>query len=65
MAGGWTDIFKPPRKEQNQLAAGIIRWRKFDDDRRNGPKQAPGNKLNEKERHRILEVANRPAYRDL
>ncbi len=34
-------------------------------DGRMGPKQVPKNKLTEKERKRILEVANSPEYRDL
>jgi len=46
-------------------ARTITRWRKCDEDRRCGPEQAPGNKLSEKERHRILEVANSAVYRDL
>lgn len=46
-------------------ARTVIRWRKADDDRRYGPKQSPANKLGEKDRRRIVEVSNSPAYRDL
>lgn len=47
----------------------LQRWRSQGEgggeDRRHGPKHAPANKLSEKERRRILEVANQPEYRDL
>lgn len=46
-------------------ARTIIRWRKADDDLRCGPKKAPTNKFSEKERNRILEVANSADYRDM
>lgn len=35
------------------------------EDRRQGPNQAPANKLTPLERHRLLQVVNSPAYRDL
>jgi transposase InsO family protein len=45
----------------------VQRWRNLGvcDDRRNGPKTAPANKLSAEERKKVLEVANSPEYRDL
>jgi len=43
------------------------RWKALDggDDRRRGPKTRPGNRLSDEERQRVLEIANRPGFRDL
>jgi transposase InsO family protein len=48
-------------------ARTVQRWRRdgIGDDRRMGPKTAPGNKLTKAERERIVEVANSAAYREL
>jgi transposase InsO family protein len=46
----------------------LQRWRQHCDggeDRRRGPKTAPGNKLTAFERARVLEIANSAEYRDL
>ena len=46
----------------------IQRWREQGDggfDRRFGPKTPPPNKLSQAERKKVLDVANRPEYRDL
>jgi len=45
----------------------VERWRAQDtgDDQRQGPSTAPGNKLSEAERKRVLEVVNQPEYRNL
>jgi len=45
----------------------VERWRAqgIGDDRRRGPKTVPGNKLSKAERKQVLEVVNRPEYRDL
>jgi transposase len=45
----------------------IQRWREQGggEDRRDGPRQDPANKLKLAERQRLLEVANSPEYRDL
>lgn len=46
----------------------LERWRaqgSDGDDRRNGPKRSPKNKLSDKERKQVLEIANAPEYRDL
>jgi len=45
----------------------IIRWRQSygDTDRRNGPAARPANKLSEKERMQILDVANSTSFRDM
>jgi len=48
-------------------ARTIIRWRKQDggQDQRRGPLNPPANKLSQKERQQILDVANSAPYRDL
>jgi transposase InsO family protein len=48
-------------------ARTIIRWRLSKDckDKRKGSQKAPGNKLNDQERQKILKVANSHEYRDL
>ena len=48
-------------------ARTILRWRQSDigDDERKGPGSEPANKLNEKERMQIIEVANSASYRDM
>lgn len=45
----------------------LIRWCQQDggEDQRNGPSAAPANKLSEKERQQVLQVANSVAFRDL
>ncbi len=45
----------------------LERWRARGggEDRRRGPNTAPGNKLSEQERARVLEVVNSPKFRDL
>lgn len=45
----------------------LQRWRKQDigDDKRAGPKTAPGNKLTPQERQEVLSTLNSEAYRDL
>lgn len=45
----------------------LERWRANDigDDKRQGPKMTPGNKLSEAERELVLEVVNSPEYRSL
>ncbi len=45
----------------------VERWREQEvgDDRRQGPKTPPKNKLTEAERERVLETANSPEYRSL
>jgi putative transposase len=45
----------------------LQRWRGqgIGDDRRAGPKKAPGNKLSDVERRQLLAIANSPTYRDL
>lgn len=45
----------------------VERWHKGNggDDRRHGPKTQPKNQLSARERQRVLEVVNAPAYRDL
>lgn len=45
----------------------IIRWRSQGGgvDQRNGPRSTPANKLSQKEREQILDVANSPQFRDL
>jgi transposase InsO family protein len=45
----------------------IIRWRKNNggQDRRKGPLSEPPNKLDKQERQEIIDVANRPEYRDM
>lgn len=47
-------------------ARTIMRWRQDGGcDRRKGPKKEPANKLSEKERENLLEVANSVPFRDL
>ena len=48
-------------------ARTLIRWRASDaaEDKRNGPKQPPANKLNPHEREQIIAAATSPAFRDL
>ena len=48
-------------------ARTVQRWRRQGggEDRRQGPKTAPKNKLSARERARLLEVANAPGNRDL
>ncbi len=47
-------------------ARTVERWkRQGGDDRRNGPKTAPPNKLSAVEQRRILKVIDSPEYRDL
>lgn len=48
-------------------ARTLQRWRREGarDDLRAGPKSAPGNALTARERQQVLELANRPEYRDL
>lgn len=45
----------------------LQRWKKqgVGEDRRAGPKAAPGNKLSAEERARLLQIANSEVYRDL
>mgnify|MGYP001814690833 CR=1 FL=1 len=45
----------------------IIRWRRKGggNDQRNGPTSQPANKLSERERQQIVDVANSPEYRDM
>lgn len=48
-------------------ARSVIRWRQSEvkEDQRKGPTTAPGNKLNEQERMKIVEVANSARFRDI
>jgi len=49
-------------------ARTLIRWRKQEAggrDRRTGPLTAPGNKLNEKERQQVIDIANSASFRNL
>ena len=48
-------------------ARTIQRWRRqgIGDDRRTGPRSEPANKLTDGERREVLEVVNRPEFRDL
>lgn len=48
-------------------ARNVLRWRKsgVKEDLRRGPRTAPANKLSEKERVQIIEVANSARYRDV
>lgn len=48
-------------------ARNVIRWRQTGamDDKRNGPRSEPANKLSEQERSKIVEVANSVRYRDV
>lgn len=48
-------------------ARTVQRWREQGggEDRRDGPRQEPANKLTPAERRRLLEVVNSPEYRDL
>lgn len=48
-------------------ARTLQRWkaRGIGDDLRAGPKQAPSNKLSQRERKELLDLANSPEYRDL
>jgi len=43
----------------------IQRWRNQLDDRRNGPKTSPPNRLSDAERKRIVAIATSPEFRDL
>jgi len=46
----------------------VQRWRQQQDggdDRRQGPKTVPGNKLSEREERRLLQTLTSPEYRDL
>jgi transposase InsO family protein len=71
---GWIDEaqangarLRPACKEVGLAATTILRWRGQPgggDDMRHGPKTTPKNKLSEKQRGRLLEVANGPAFRN-